>query len=138
MKLENLTPRPSKIYLSSMGKEYTLRPWSLKDQIFMNQEYGDRVNEIFNKDKIDLVAICRMVYRLIADKNDFKAIEVNEIDENGNEIKYKLGGYKLLIHKVTDYKDQVKLMTGLLECIGLSSPELKELKNLGEESEKKS
>lgn len=128
MKLEDLKPKPSKFYLSKTQKEYKLRPWTLQDQIWMNQEYGDKIKDIFSEENVDIVAISRMAYRLLTDKSDFKATEVKDIDEDGNEVTYNVGGYKLLINSVNDLEEQLALLSAVVECIGLSMPEVEELK----------
>lgn len=131
MKLEDLNPRPSKFHLSYNDKWYTMRAWTLNDQIWMNQEYGDRINEIFSEKNLDIVAIARMAYRLLEEKNDFKAREFVTIDEEGNEETQKIGGYKLLIARVKTIKEQLALLAAVVECIGLSMPEVDEIKNMG-------
>ena len=131
MKLEDLKPRPSKFHLSYNDKWYTMRPWTLNDQIWMNQEYGDRINEIFSEKNIDIVAIARMAFRLLDDKSDFKAREFTAIDEDGNETTQTIGGYKLLIARVKTVKEQLELLTAVVECIGLSMPEVDEIKKMG-------
>lgn len=131
MKLEDLKPRPSKFYLSFNSKWYTLRAWTLQDQIWMNQEYGDKVNHIFNEKNIDIVAISRMAYRLLEEKSDFKAKEVKTIDEEGLEKAEMLGGYKLLIARIRTVEEQMGMMAAVVESIGLSMPEVDEIRNLG-------
>lgn len=130
MKLEDLKPRPSKFYLSYSDKWYTLRPWTLNDQIWMNQEYGERINEIFSEKNIDIVAIARMAFRLMEDKSDFRAREFTAIDEDGNETTQTIGGYKLLIARVKTVKEQLQLLASVVECIGLSMPEVDEIKGM--------
>lgn len=132
MNLEDLKPRPSKFHLSHNDKWYTMRPWTLNDQIWMNQEYGDKINEIFNENNLDIVAIARMAYRLLDDKKDFLAQEISGIDEDGNEFTEKIGGYKLLITRVNTLKEQLALLASVVECIGLSMPEVDEIKNFGD------
>lgn len=131
MKLEDLKPRPSKFHLSFNDKWYSLRAWTLQDQIWMNQEYGDKVNHIFNEKNIDIVAISRMAYRLLEEKADFKAKEIKTIDEDGLEKVEMLGGYKLLIARVRTIQEQMNMLAAVVECIGLSMPQVEEIKNLG-------
>jgi len=131
MKLEDLSPRPSKFHLSYNDKWYTMRAWTLNDQIWMNQEYGEKVHEIFNENNIDIVAIARMAFRLLEEKSDFKAREFKTIDEDGNEKTETIGGYKLLIARVKTVKEQLQLLASVVECIGLSMPEVDEIKNMG-------
>lgn len=130
MKLEDIKPKSSKFYLSKTQTEYRLRPWTLEDQIWLKEEYGDRINEIFNEKHIDIVAISRMAYRLLTDKSDFKAKQIKDFNEDGEEVTYKVGGYKLLINTVNDLNEQFALLSAVIESIGLNMPQLEELKNI--------
>lgn len=141
MALEDLIPRKSKIYLSHTDKYYTLRPWTLQDQIWMKQEYGEQAKEIFSLelDKLDLGVVARMIYRLIEDKDDFKAKEFKEINEDGVEEKIKVGGYKILLGMIKGFKEQIDLIASLAECIGASNEYLGQIREFGAmaEQEKK-
>lgn len=140
MRLEDIKPKQSEFTLSKTGKTYVLRPWSLSDQIWMNQTYGEKVKEIFSKDNIDIVAICRMAFRVMEDKSDFKAEQVTEINEEGEEFTYSVGGYKKLISTIANVEEQLHVFGAVVECIGLSMPEVDEIKSLklDEGEEKKS
>ncbi len=132
--LEDLIPRKSKFYLSETGVEYSLRPWTLKDQIWMKQEYGDKAKDMFvlELEKLDLSIAARMMYRLIEDKTDFMAKEIIEIDENGEEKKIKIGGYKALLSMIKGFKEQVNLIASLAECIGASNDYVGKVRDLGD------
>lgn len=127
MELIDLKPRPSKF--KANGNEYILRAWTVEDQIWLQQEYGDKVKDIFSSENIDLMAVCRCVFRLIQDKSDFKAEDIKDVDENGEEINYRLGGWKKLALKLKTIEEQVSAYTALMDCVGLSMPEIDNIRD---------
>lgn len=128
MELTQLKPKQSKVYFSKLDKELTLRPWTVEDQIWLQQEYEGKIQEIFSQDNIDIAAICRCVYRLLEDKSDFKVEQYTDFDEDGNEIKTKLGGWKKMASLLSGVEEQMGILTGLTECIGVNMPEVDEIK----------
>ena len=130
MELQDLKPKPSKFYLEKKDKEYTLRPWTLEDQIWAKHTF-ENVEKIFSKENIDIEAVSRMVYRVIEDKSDFVAEEGIEIDEEGNEVQKKIGGFKKLIAMISGIGEQAAMVGALVECIGVSMPAVEELKGMG-------
>lgn len=126
MDIIDLKPKASKLEVS--GKSYTLRPWTLEDGIWLKQEYGEKVSQIFSETNFDLAAMCRMAYRLLVDKQDFKVQEAKTFDEDGNEISVKLGGWKKLASDLKGFEEQYALMKSVTQCIGVSMPDLNEAK----------
>lgn len=134
MKLEQLVPKRSSIYLSETDKTYQLRPWTLKDQIWMKEQYGDNAKDMFHLSiqNLEFSVVARMLYRVIEDKSDFIAKEIVDIDEDGNQRKVTLGGYQALINMVTGFKEQISLVTALAECIGGSNSYIEDVKKIGD------
>lgn len=134
MNLTELKPRPSKFKANNTS--YELRPWTLEDQIWIKQQYGDDVQKIFEPQNIDLGAVCRCLYRLVIDKSDFKAEKINDFDEDGNEVTVNFGGWSKLATSLKTVQEQLGAFTALMECIGISMPELEEIKD-GSKKKKK-
>lgn len=128
MKLEDLKPRPSKFFMEKLSDYVTLRAWTMEDQIWLQQEYGDKVQKIFDPESVDIGAICRIAYRLITDRSPFKASEKKTFDEDGNPVIEKIGGWRRMALMLSGPKEQVDLFTSVIECIGVSMPEVDDVK----------
>lgn len=113
-------PKKASFKLKATGKTYTLREITLDDQVWIKEEYGDRLEEIFSP-PMDLNEVCRIVYRLIVNKGDFKAVEINDYDDEGNFISTMCGGYKLLRRMIAG-DEIVDFIWAFNECQGLSRP----------------
>lgn len=127
MKLEDLQPKRSSFYLSAFDKEFYLKPFNLEDEIWLKQEYGERVNEFFNHLNPDFHELCRVIYRKLEDKSEFKTREFIEVDEEGNENSIKLGGVDALKRSIIGQKEKYDVFYALNECIGVSRPQLEQV-----------
>jgi len=127
MDLSELKPRASRIFFSKLDRELILRPWTVEDQIWMQQEFKD-IQKIFDPKNSDILAICRIAYRLMVDKSPFVAEERASYDEDGNKITEKVGGWKKMATLLANVDEQIQLYTAITECIGVSMPEVDELK----------
>lgn len=137
MDLVELHPRASKFHLKKIEKDLILRPWTIGDQAWLQQEYKENVQKIFDPANIDIAAICRIVYRLLDDKSDFKAEVIKTYNEDGDEIQEKVGGWKKLALSILDVNEQLDMFAAVTECIGLSMPEVDEIRNAGKKKEVK-
>lgn len=136
MKLEDLKPMPQKFFMKKLNQSITLRAWTVEDQIWLQQEYGkDKIQSIFNPESVDISAICRIAYRLIDDKSPFKAEQRKTFDENGEPIVEKVGGWRKMAILLSDVSEQVELFTAVVKCIGVSMPEVDEVKKKVSEEE---
>ena len=129
MELTDLKPRASKFYMEAIKRELKLRPWTVEDHIWLQQEYGkEKVQSIFNPDSVDMMAMCRIAYRLITDKSFFSVDVVETYDEEGNKITEKVGGWKKMAVMLSGVSEQVDLFTAITECLGVSMPEVEDIK----------
>jgi len=123
MNLTDLKPKESKLKLSSIDRELTLRPISLSDEVWLLETYGqEQLTQVL--ETIDIKEISRIVYRLIKedDKLIFKSKDVVFITESGESIEKKLGGLELLRHMVFGWDDKLALYYALIDNIGVSRP----------------
>ena len=105
VKLEELNPRKSEIFL--IKKKYTLKPFTLSQQIWVMNEFateadpegGQNLKRLL--EKMDVVATYKLAFRLIEDKSDF-------ID------------YEDMMNKCGTGANFMRIMYGLSESIGLS------------------
>jgi len=132
MDLTKLVPKESKLHLNAFKKDFQLRPFNLSDEIWLTNEYGSRVGEIF--ELMDFEAISRIAYRQIIDKSEFKKREVEFITEDGESETVSLGGVELFRQLVKGWDEKIAIMSSVIECITGSRPDYKEEK---EEKNKK-
>lgn len=129
MKLEELKPRPSKFWMEKLNKHVVLRAWTVEDQIWLQQEYGkDQIQSIFNPESVDISAVCRIAYRLIDDKSPFSVEERETYNEDGEKVRERVGGWKKMAIMLSGVQEQIDLFTAITECIGVSMPEVDEVK----------
>jgi len=138
MKLTDMIPTESKFTLKKAKREFILNPINLSDEIWLKNEYGeDGIQEIF--EKINIEEISRIVFRLmrVEDKEFFASKEVTIIDESGVKETMILGGVNLLRTYISGWGEKLAILNSLLENIGASRPELKELEEDAKKKVKK-
>ena len=123
--MEELKPQESSFKLASTGHTYHLRKLALSDEIWIKQNYGDKLHIVFDPISPDFEAICRIVYRQIDNREDFVLSEVTVVEEDGTTVTKKLGGYQLLAEAVVGQQEKLDLIAAFNECAGLSRPEPK-------------
>jgi hypothetical protein len=75
MEMTDLIPQEAKLTLAALpGKEITLRPFTLDDEIWLQNEYKGKFHEVFNMERPDMGAIARIAFRLIKEKQYFKIL----------------------------------------------------------------
>lgn len=126
MKLEELSEKAADLTLESVGKTFEMRRLSLEDEIWLKNEYGDRLAVLLSPESLDLELLCRLAFKLIINKRDFTSQEVNIIDEDGNVQKEKIGGYKLLSKMITSDNDKSSLIIATVAAINRSRPDIEE------------
>jgi len=128
IKLEDLVPTSGKFFLKTMNKEYTLRPVNLQDELWMNKEL-----KVVTFDDVlgDLEKLTRLVFRLMDDehKKDFLVKEVQFVNEDGESVTGKIGGYKLLACTICGVEEKNAVVTAALNCLGFSEELLKKLED---------
>lgn len=137
LKLEDIKPLPGKFKLEITGKEYVLRPFNVEDEIWLRQTYGDKIAELFSETNLDTEALCRIAFHQLADKSDFKKVEVTSINEEGEEVEAFVGGYKLLMTKIQGMQEKIDILLAINETLGISRPKIKEIAGDADKKQKK-
>ena len=140
LKMQDIRPKPSSFTLAYNNKTYRLRAVSLEDEIWMNQTFGERLNDVFKE--LQMEHICRIVFRLMESdcRPDFASTTVKIINETGDEVSETMGGYRLLMAMMTGGPDEkIHVINALMETIGLSRPVAEKIvKDDADKTEKKS
>jgi hypothetical protein len=92
--LEDLCPKSGSFTLKSNGKSYEIQPISSLVESQFVAKYGVNPTDAMKSGNGD--AVFWLIYALIKDKSDFKATDHCLIDEQGEEITLRIGGYKKL------------------------------------------
>lgn len=121
--LKDLCPEDAVINLE--GKEYTLRKINLEDEAWLLNEFGDRLESVLKE--VNMLEISKIVFRQLRNKSDFVAQSQTEIDQDGIEVTTTLGGYKLLLKKISGINEKLSIYKALLKTIGISRPILDQL-----------
>lgn len=126
MELDEILPTKPEFTLSKTGKTYTLRPLNLEDQVWLKSKYGSKeafeaVLKNYQWEKAIL-----MVYRLMVDKKDFLAIDVEEADDDGILKKFILSGPVRLLREISGPEEAARIMGALARAIIISNPLIEE------------
>jgi len=135
MELDKMIPRESRFYLRLAERGFTMNPVTLADEIWMQQQFGKEIENIFTEWRIGEIA--RIVFRLLDEdgKKYFAKRDVVIVNEAGDRKEEKLGGVVLLTSMISGWDEKKAIVDALLENIGLSRPEPS--KDSGNESKKK-
>lgn len=129
MKLEDLNPKDAVFKINQFGdQEFTIRKFTLSDEIWLNQTFGTSLQEIFKS--VDMDAISRIIFHQLApdDKLVFQKQNVKLVnDDTGEVTEETIGGYRLLQKcipgGVSGTIEKTVLLNALLETLGVSRPE---------------
>ncbi|MBF0315607.1 MAG: hypothetical protein HQK52_19460 [Oligoflexia bacterium] len=128
MQLQDIIPKRVAFGLRATEKEYFLRPFNLNDEVWIKSKYSE---EEFSKilHSMDMPEIVKIVYHQLENeyKAEFKATEVIEYDDDGNEITRKISGPEKLSSAIQGFDEQLLIYKALMECRGLSMPVLEEI-----------
>lgn len=125
--LKEILPRGGKFKLKSTGNaEYELRPVSLDDYVWMEENFGGF--EIFSKiyKGIELSSLCKIIYHFMTvdSKKYFRAIECETIDDEGHEKKIIVTGPERFRQQIMHLKEDIKsIIDALMMTMDLSLPE---------------
>jgi hypothetical protein len=122
LKLEDLIPQSAEIHLSSTGKSYKLRPFSLEDEAWLSRRFGKDLPAIFSEMRMADIAEIAFHQFELEDKRQFVAQEVTIVDEAGNERTERMGGAVLFRMMIRGLKEKNELYAALLQTIGISRP----------------
>ena len=137
LSLAEISPKKSSFKLKLFEKKFLLRSITLEDEIWLKQEYGDKANDVFNQNNPDFKEICRIAYRLLLDKKEFKVRPVKLIDEQGNETAENIGGLNLFYKCITCFEDKIAVTIALVETMGVSRKVFDEVRDMIDGDKKK-
>lgn len=111
LELQDLEPRESQFSLKDFPeKKFTLRRWSLRVKAWASTNYGsERLQQIFQHLKIDEIA--EIAWYML--KDDDKKTFGDSQDE--------------FLDHICSVKDQLAVITAMLETLGIGEPEMKKL-----------
>lgn len=132
LKLEDLSPRKSYFVLKLCpGKKFYLRLINLEDEIWIKQTYpGERISEIFSETNPDYKEVCRIAWRLLINKTEFKKQKVKVVSDSGETQEIVMGGFPLLLKAISCMEDKISIMLAITETMGVSRKAFYELKKI--------
>jgi hypothetical protein len=133
--LEDIVPQPAKFKISRMNKEYTLRPFSLADELWVKSHFGEHASKMFTD--VDLEKICQLAFHQFIEREDFKLQIVKFVDDNGHTVQTEIGGWKLLMTLIAGPTEVEGLIKAILQTQGLSSPILDQISKEQDDIKKK-
>jgi len=118
--LKDLTPMGATITLKSTGKEYRLRPFTLADEKWLQETFGNDLEKIFRE--INMVQIARIAFHQMEDddRRDFVQRDVTFINEDGEEKVVKRGGAELFFWMISGMEEKLQIFQALMHTIGIS------------------
>ena len=139
MDLSQFVAHKTTINLSKIGVEIKINPFSLLDDSWLQNEFGEeRLTNIFGDlgNEQNLSDLMRIVYHQLDDESKMMLIDQIkpvEINEDGVKKELKLNGPQKLKYVISGAGELMQVLEGLAKAKGLSEPILKEL----DKSEKK-
>jgi len=126
IKLDDLIPEKATVFLKTVNKGFILRPISLDDQMWIKRKWNDdELKKLL--ETVDMGELSKLVYRLIEDKTEFKAQDITEIDEEGEEKKTRVSGPELLRKSIFGDAEKIVVYKALMQTIGISAPMFDEM-----------
>jgi hypothetical protein len=125
--LQDIVPSVAILELKS-GEKYVLRPVNVDDEIWFSRTFPGGIGEVLAQQHIE--EICRAVFHQMetASQEKFAPIDAIEVNEDtGESRKIKVGGYRLLFHRLSGVEDKVGIYRALCESFGISRPILDEV-----------
>ena len=124
---------PKEVEIELKGKTYTLKKWTLKVDAWIQARFGVDKLELFKNMTTEQAG--RLVFHLISNKKDFQAETITDYDDDGNEVQKVVTGWEKVLDCISGPKEEARIANKLLECYGLSIPEMP--KSIAEENKKK-
>ena len=122
MQLQELLPDQPEFFLTSKQKTYRLRIPNLEDRARFSEWLGDQatVKKVF--EELQWPVLSKLVYRLMADKSDFPATTVTEINDDGVEEARLVSGPQMLLRSVTSIDESMKMLGALTTALRMGDP----------------
>lgn len=120
MKYSDIIPKEASFTLKTIPDvEFKIRPFDLDDENWLSENYPDFESQI---KKVNMKMIARTVWNqmTVDSKRHFAPVEVTIINEDGEEKKTKVGGFRLFAHNIQGVSEKMMLLKVLLQCLGLN------------------
>jgi len=133
MDLSQFVAHKTTINLCKVGVDITINPFSLLDDSWLQNEFGEeRLTEIFSSlDKEENINdLMRIVYHQLDDESKMFLIEQIkpvEYDEDGKKKELKLNGPQKLKYVISGASELMAVLDGLAKAKGLSEPLMKQV-----------
>lgn len=126
MELKDFIPEKPTFTLASKGKTYTLRIPNLEDKIEMVRLCGgeDEVGAIFKTRNWSM--ICRLVYRLLIEKEDFLAKRETRITDEGTQEELLITGPIMLLRALGTQQEAMQMLAAFNSASVASEPLVKD------------
>jgi len=125
LSIDDILPERASFFLKDKKKEYFLRPINLTDNVWLKNKWGDKVDKIF--DPPDMPELSKIVYRLLEDKSDFRAEDIEYIDDEGETQEKRITGPEKLCESIQGVTEQINIFRALMSTIGISQPVFNEM-----------
>lgn len=122
LSLRDLVPAKAKFRLANTEREYTLRPISLGDQLWIAETFQVGLEQILAKGMIKEMIGVAFHQLSENDKSDFARREVTVMDNAGEKHARMLGGATLLAELIHGPSEIVSISEALLRTLGISKP----------------
>lgn len=125
MELEDFFSEGKSFKLKSTGKTYELRLPNLSDGAFIKSTYGDAIGFQSALEGMDWPLIILFIYRLLNDKSDFLAEDIEEINDTGEKVTRRVTGPEKLLKSISGQAEGLKILSALTQAIAESNPDAK-------------
>lgn len=121
MRIEDVIPQRPEFILSSSGKTYELRLPSIEDRIWFRQRFKEaEVKAAFDTRDWNVLSV--IVMRLLKDRSDFAARDIEEIDEEGEKRKVRLSGSEILRRSILSTEDETQVICAINSAFANADP----------------
>ena len=119
--LDDLNPQPAVLELEHVPVPLKLRAFTLRDEQWMQKNYGDRIEQIFGE--LQTRPLCEILFHQLdyESQMQFPKEAVRQVDpETGEQITATLTPIDNLMSKVTGVNEKLKIVMAINETLGVS------------------
>lgn len=119
--------KPMDVAIEIDGKEMVLRKITLDDENWIRETFGEK--DVFNE-HMTTTQMCRIAFHQLRDedKKHFAPIDCDIFNEDtGETFTGKIGGWKLMLKKISGVNEKVGIMRALIQNAGISRPMLEKM-----------